>query len=246
MRTGRCCLGRGRVIILTQLYNDSGINCSSGAKAVKQEVPDGARDCRRQRALPAVHDACQGDGGGWRSLQVKITHSVHHYDLLQAIVLPRRGSRSGRAASPLLPRPHWLPSQWLLWTQWGGCHKYATSYGLIYPDADVSFLVGVERLDGILNAQPNGRLLNQWDLPRRRKTQEHGRLPITFTLSETSLERSLLRGLRMYLCWILNIDTALLSEPVKRTRKSRKGVSSPFFYFGLTCCLSLSARQVTC
>ena len=36
----------------------------SGTKAVKQEVPDGARDGRRQRALPAVHDARQGNGGG--------------------------------------------------------------------------------------------------------------------------------------------------------------------------------------
>ena len=36
----------------------------SGAKAVKQEIPDGARDSRRQCALPAVHDARQGNGGG--------------------------------------------------------------------------------------------------------------------------------------------------------------------------------------
>ena len=43
----------------------------------------------------------------------------HQNDILQAIVVPRRGARPGRSPSSLLPRPHWLPSQRLLWTQWG-------------------------------------------------------------------------------------------------------------------------------
>ena len=43
-----------------------------GAQAGEQEVLDGARHGGRQRALPAVHDACQSHGGGWRALQAAV------------------------------------------------------------------------------------------------------------------------------------------------------------------------------
>ena len=123
----------------------------------------------------------------------------HQNDILQAIVVPRRGARPGRSPSSLLPRPHWLPSQRLLWTQWGD--SASTKFWQI---CCVHVLINIccrcwvvsvhfERTSQWSSSPPATR---EWDLVRKLDKSAY---PITFTPSEQSFERVLLEGLRMYL-----------------------------------------------